>query len=99
MSTLSEISELWEAFRKLPFPEAFVEDATAGDLVTIDSFVAGCIDTFLHDNGTLDPVRIDVLIKCEEQLMAALPQLSEEGKDYFHQLLCLAQQTLRYLKS
>lgn len=84
---MGEIEKLWSQFRKLPFPRDVAGEEIDGiDLVSIETFLAGCISTFLGSAKTLDLERTRILKKCMEDLEQILPKLSTENQNYFTQL-------------
>lgn len=67
----------------MSFPEGFAgKDVNDICVTTLDTFAAGCIDTYVGD-GRLDAKRIKVLNSCLEDLDLILPELYEYPKDYF----------------
>src|SRR5262249_46058024 len=69
MDSVAEIQSMWDAWRARPFPSEYAGKDVAGICVTsIDSFAAGCIDTFISRKGNLDEERISVLQTCKDDL-------------------------------
>ena len=82
-----DIHQSWSDFSDRPFPDGWAGEEVDGVCVTsVDSFAAGCIDTFVSNGGTLDSKRIDVLWRCSADLGRALPQLDGEARNYFGHL-------------
>lgn len=55
-------------------------------MVSLDTYTAGCIHSFLVKQGSLEEVRIDTLTVCFSGLTAVLPYLTGDAKDYFSRL-------------
>lgn len=82
-----DIERSWSDFRSRPFPDDWVGEEIDGICVTsVDSFAAGCIDTFLSNGRTLESGRIEILHRCSTELRRILPQLDGQARDYFGHL-------------
>ena len=85
----------WEVFRQHPFPaersDAVVEGVC---LVSLDSAAAGCIES-LVDGGVLGPRELAVLMKCQQELAAAMPKLDAQARPYFEELAWLVREAQR----
>nr|AAS92969.1 hypothetical protein [uncultured bacterium] len=78
-------AEDWKAWCDRPFPlDPPASSALGFELRSIDTFAAGCLDTF-SERGTLDEPRIAVLERCLRDLRPLLPQVPESAGDYFNQ--------------
>ena len=85
----------WEAFGRRPFPAGFAGVEIDGVcLATVDSGVAGCLDTFV-DNGWIDSKRQSILARSSQDLARVLPKLEGEPASYFGELVALAELALR----
>ncbi len=95
----NEIRIRWEGWMNRPFPDG-ASDIESGeiDLMSIDTFAAGCIDTFVTSRGRLDEERIKILRGCAKALEAVLHELSGEINIYFAELGDISHLILRYLK-
>jgi len=63
-------------------------DAPSGESVpALDAYLAGCIQAFITNHGTLDPERLQVLTECATDLAGLLGSLSEEEAVYVSRLL------------
>ena len=83
MNKLKRIRKLWFDFQKMPFPENLVrKDINNVCFISLDSIVAGCIDTYSR-NGRLDKNRIRILESCLEDLDSIIHFLEGYSKDYF----------------
>jgi hypothetical protein len=61
MNAVDEIRLMWDEWKQIPFPSEYGGKDVAGICVTsVDTFAAGCIDTFVSRNGRLDKRRITV---------------------------------------
>ncbi len=77
----------WSAFVSLPFPDGCAGLETEGVcLVSLDTFAAGCVDTFVANRGCLDPNRIAVLEQSAADLSRVLPKLEGDARAYFNRL-------------
>ena len=88
-----EIKQKWNEFYEAPFPkEAYGLDEL--DLVSLDSFSAGCISVYVGNGGKLDGERRDCLRRCVNDLEQALHKLDGETHVYFDSLLSLSNTVL-----
>ena len=78
----------------MTFPKGCVELDPAGVcLASTDSYVAGCITTFLKV-GKLDAERLRILKNCVVDLNKALPETEGYIFEYFNELKSIAEQVL-----
>ena len=93
---LNNIQKIWREFASRPFPEGCAGIEVQGiELASLDTFAAGCIDTFVSNNGCLDRERISILKQCAAEIEVVVPTLQGEAMDYFEQLQLLSQEVLR----
>jgi hypothetical protein len=93
---MKEIEESWSTFLEKPFPEDCVGLEIEGvELVSLDTFSAGCIDTFVGNKGKLDATRISVLKNCVQDLDKVVKSLDGNAKSYFEHLRLLSVQVLK----
>jgi len=93
---LNNIQKIWRDFAMRPFPEDCSGLEVQGiELALLNTFAAGCIDTFVSNNGCLDRERISVLKQCAEDIEVVVPMLQGEAMDYFEELQLLSQEVLR----
>ncbi|MBN1764856.1 MAG: hypothetical protein JW860_06325 [Sedimentisphaerales bacterium] len=60
---MEEIQKLWFERYQVPFPRGLADKEIAGEcLVSLDTFTAGCISSFIEKKGSLDPDRIENLV-------------------------------------
>ena len=96
---MKDIEKSWNEFRAKPFPEGYAGIEVEGiELASLDTFAAGCIDTFIHNNGHLDQQRISILKDCSKDLDIVVKHLEGEAKNYFGHLQSLSQQVLRAVR-
>lgn len=51
---MTNAGEAWEAFKNIPFPRSCIRvEIDNIDIVSLDTFMAGCIDSFVSSNGKL----------------------------------------------
>lgn len=87
MDNNTEINKLWEEFRSLPFPNELHDDKyNSLDLELTDTFVAGCISSYLSDSGKLEQSKIEILKNFVSNYENIDCQLSLNGKLYFDKL-------------
>ncbi len=99
MDSFREVENLWHEFYELPFPSGLAEEKIKGiDLYSLDTFTAGCIDTFIVEK-TLDKNRIKILENCQKELEIVVKYVNEEAKNYFNKLLYLTNQVLQKTNS
>ena len=93
---LNNIQKVWQDFLSTPFPERCSGVEVAGiELASLDSFTAGCIDSFVSNDGQLDAERISILKKCARDIDLVVPMLEGEAIDYFEQLQLVSNEILR----
>ena len=84
---MEDLQLLWDAHEGATFPSAVAGEEIEGeDLVSLDTFAAGCIDSFLLKRGSLDEGRIDALAACFSGLTTVLPHLTGDAKNYYTRL-------------
>jgi hypothetical protein len=87
-------AEDWTAWRERPFPSEPPASSDLGfELASIDTYAAGCLDTFSR-RGTLDDQRTSVLERCLRDLHTLLPQVPDSARDYFTELAELCRTAL-----
>jgi hypothetical protein len=85
----TEIRTAWAEFRSLPFPRGCGgEDVDGVCLATTDTYLAGCISTFV-ERGSLDAQRASVVSSACADLERVLPRLPAFARPYFSSLLNL----------
>ena len=89
---LAGASRLWDEHLRAPFPPRFTgEDVAGRDVVLLDADVAGCVSTWLSNNGRLDLHRRDVLAQSLAELDQVLAPLTDQAeREYFARLRDLA---------
>ncbi len=96
---MKDVRESWNEFLAKPFPQDCVGEEVGGIcLTTLDTFAAGCIDTFI-DRGRLDGRRTSVLKDCAKDLNVVVEHLDGDAKKYFDHLLSLTNQVLGAVNS
>ena len=84
---MSNIEKQWRALHAAEFPPAARGQEVNGvDLVLVDTYAAGCIQTFLNTGG-LDVTRMQALEGCVDVLERGIPLLSGDTASYFTRLL------------
>ena len=96
MNHVAEIQTMWDTWKTQRFPAEYSGKDVSGICVTsLDSFAAGCIDTFIFRKGYLDERRISILEKCTHDLELVLNALDGSAKAYFNNLLRLSTRVLQ----
>src|SRR5262245_44105082 len=91
---MEDLRRRWEAHRSAAFPGEARGRAIAGvDLVLVDSYAAGAIQTFLA-TGALDAGRTDALKGAVDVLDKGMSSLAGDTAVYFGELLALGQAVL-----
>jgi hypothetical protein len=93
--SLSLIENTWREHYAAAFPKGIAGLEVAGICVTsVDSFAAGCIQSFVESGGSLDETRIAALESCRRDLALVVPLMTGEAREYFARLEKLAQLVL-----
>ncbi len=88
---MDKIAAQWKSFQELPFPEGVAGEEIEGeDLVSLDTFAAGCISTFVGSNGKLDFEKRNILNACITGMRKVIPRLPDEARHYYQELLLLS---------
>ncbi len=86
-----KIIELWDVHLASKFPHGYGGEVIEGiDLVLLDSDVAGCVTTFIENDGRLDIWRAAILGLCYRDLNIVTNRLSGEAKERFSLLETLS---------
>ena len=83
---MHEIEELWATHLASIFPKDACREIRGIDLVSLDSYTAGCVDTFLENKGQLDLGRTSILGLCYRDLSIIVPELHSEEHLHFSRL-------------
>lgn len=95
---MNQIEKLWAKLKAAKFPrDAAGVEIDGIDLVEVDTFTAGCISSFLHDSGRLDPEKIRILKECVSEIALIHPKMKAETAKYFYRLHEIAQLILNEL--
>ncbi|GAA1565902.1 hypothetical protein GCM10009678_56020 [Actinomadura kijaniata] len=68
-----EVGRLWASRLDEPFPE--VPGEVEGELVRLDTTVAGCVSTYLHGGGAIDSGRQNAIRSCHAELAGQVARL------------------------
>ena len=100
MGTLEEIYVMWDEWKAIPFPKGYAGKEVAGiSITTVDTFAAGCIDTFISRKGRLDKRRFSVLEGCKKDLEIVVKNLDGKAQTYFRKLLQICERVLAVRRS
>jgi hypothetical protein len=81
---LEAIRQRWIAKLRLRFPrQSEMPRVDKSDVIMLDSYVAGCVSTFINRDGKLDRRRIEILQECVRELAEYLPLLDGSVLEYF----------------
>ena len=95
---MKEIDVLWSEFLARPFPEMCAGLLIEGiALAELDTYTAGCIDTFIGNDGRLDAQRTSILEACAKELETVVPRLDGEAKSYFEHLRTITGKVLTFI--
>ncbi len=95
---MEEIEQLWQEHQAAGFPEGMAGEEIEGEeLVSLDSFTAGCISAFIGNCGALDPDELECLTRCHEGLTKVLFKLAGEAAEYFSRLHRMSELALNIL--
>ncbi len=91
-----KILELWDIHLAGKFPRGYGGETVEGiDLVLLDSAVAGCVTTFIKNDGKLDVWRTAILGLCCRDLNIVTYHLSGEAKEFYSRLETLSNLVLK----
>ena len=86
-SGMTAVEELWRRHAKEAFPARLTSvDVLGIEMVMLDADIAGCVGTWLHNGGTLDDRRWNVLAARKRELSRVLPELAGKEDTYFRRL-------------
>ena len=96
MDAVNEIRLMWDEWKGIPFPAGYGgRDIDGICLTSLDTFAAGCIDTFICRKGRLDKHRVAVMESCKNDLEVVVPSLKGDAHTYFNNLLLLSKRVLQ----
>jgi hypothetical protein len=96
---MGDIEKMWGDFQSKPFPEGCAGVSIKGvELTSLDTFAAGCIDTFVERRGRLDSRRVYILRQCSKELEIVVKNLDGEARSYFERLQSLSEKVLQSVK-
>jgi len=85
MKNTNHIESLWKEHLATPFPDRCRgEEAGGVDLVMLDADIAGCVSTYIGNNGSLDAHRFQILqdLQLDAQRVVGLLEDSSEQEYY-----------------
>jgi hypothetical protein len=85
---MSELDQLWLIHREAGYPQ--LAGPNAGQLMTLDTVICGCVTYYLESAHQLDSQRHLMLEDCMADLAALLPELDDVAAHYFERLQNLA---------
>ena len=85
---MSDIATLWALHRDAGYPR--MDGPNAGELMTLDTVICGCVTHYLDSELDLDPQRMDMLQDCMKDLDILMPELDGAAAAYFERLYTLA---------
>lgn len=82
------VAGLYQEHLSAPFPGRLRGADRAGiDMVMLDADTAGCVSTWLNNEGVLDTRRHNILFRCIADLDQVLPVLTEADDPHYWQRL------------
>ncbi len=82
---MDAIRNLWDKIQSEPSGKHYFEQEIEGiDLIEIDMYLVRAIKTFLSNNGSLEPKRIEEVRICKAALEEIAADVNEESKTYFN---------------
>ncbi|GAA2128673.1 hypothetical protein [Actinomadura napierensis] len=78
------VSALWATHHAAPIPAGLrrIEGPSGESVPALNAYLAGCIHTFIANDGTLDPERQRILTGCAAELAALLGSRTEQEAVY-----------------
>ncbi|GJL66269.1 MAG: hypothetical protein NPIRA05_12400 [Nitrospirales bacterium] len=80
---MTNLTDLWQIHQDAKWPEAL--DSAEGELMMLDTVIVGCITYFVEEKE-LDPQRVEILQDSLSELDQLVPDLPDEGIEYFTRL-------------
>ncbi|WP_447970015.1 hypothetical protein [Nitrospira sp. M1] len=80
---MTDLTELWQTHQDAKWPEAL--EGAEGELMMLDTVIVGCI-TYYVEEKELDRQRVSILQDSLSELDVLLPDLPDEGVEYFSRL-------------
>ena len=86
---LDTVQALWADHMNEPFPDGLRRiNAPSGESVpALDSYIVGCVTTYLSGQGRLGSRRRQILKDCAAELAAVLPLVPESDAPYVVRLI------------
>jgi hypothetical protein len=85
---LHAVAQPWEAHIQAPFPARLRGAEIVGlNIVVLDADTAGCVKTWLDNNGRLDAWRRDVIASCLDELNRVMPRLADQDEAAYYNRL------------
>jgi hypothetical protein len=86
-SNYEQIKNLWNDYKTLPFPEELHNEKYDNlELELSDTYVAGCISSYVGNYGKLENEKKNILKNFIADYTKIELELSGEGKEYFDKL-------------
>ncbi|NKB81281.1 MAG: hypothetical protein GKS05_05210 [Nitrospirales bacterium] len=83
-TTCREIVRVWEAHKLAVWPTSL--GALEGQLMMLDTVIAGCATYFLESEDGLDPQRVDMLQETQNDLHLLQSDLPDDAAGYVQRL-------------
>ncbi len=97
--TRDDIKRQYIEFENVPFPVGLGGKEINGvEVVMIDTYAAGLINSYAHSNTELSPSQYVLLMEVWNDLNMIMDDLPEYGKAYFQTLYHLVEEVLRLSK-
>jgi len=83
LEVMTDFTERWQIHQDAKWPDSL--DGAEGQLMMLDTVIVGCI-TYYVEEQKLDSQRVVILQDSLTELDALLPDLPDEGIEYFSRL-------------
>lgn len=89
---VAELGRLWEKHVATPFPRDAMKQMLSTNMHLLDTYCAGCIQSFFSADGRLDEKQVGALNNCFEDLRKIVPGLphDSDAMPYFQRLLIMS---------
>lgn len=93
LAEVQTIQSIWEHFKMRPYPdEAHIDNL---ELEQLDTFMAGCISSYLSNSGKLDANKMQILQKCIIDLNKDIDKIPDSARKRFDLLSVLSSIVLK----
>ena len=94
---MDQLQALWQAHLAAGFPHLSVTEVKGVDLAELDGAVAGCVSAYLSGHRPLDYQQVEVLKRCERDLLLVTLDFQGGDREYFLRLYTMTSMVLNKL--